>query len=247
MRAMRLRSPTCKDQKHGKRGDAAAGVRTRFEDTTPSCRVNKTMPRADCPLRGIRSLRAYRRGHCPGRSSNADRTDCTHPALLPASARSPRGGAAWRPSARASEMPARRARGRAVEGDVDRALALGFGEKIPEARFRYLMLQCDICSEHGGRCLPWGNPHLLAKVSGARSRASRSAHAPRCETTDRWSLPLRRAGPDWDSSVGSSHALGCPPTHPALPRRPPGQGDRLRRANKNPGPPRGPGRADRAA
>jgi hypothetical protein len=34
---------------------------------------------------------------------------------------------------------------------------------------------------------------------------------------------------------------------PASPRRPPGQGDRLRRANKNPGPPRGPGRADRAA
>jgi hypothetical protein len=34
---------------------------------------------------------------------------------------------------------------------------------------------------------------------------------------------------------------------PASPRRPPGQGDRLRRANKNPGPARGPGRADRAA
>jgi hypothetical protein len=52
------------------------------------------------------------------------------------------------------------------EGDLHRVLALGFGEKISEARFRYLVLQCDICSEHGGRCLPWGNPHLVANVLG---------------------------------------------------------------------------------
>ena len=39
-------------------------------------------------------------------------------------------------------------------------LTLGFGEKITEVRFRYLMPQYDICSQHGGRCLLWGNPQL---------------------------------------------------------------------------------------
>jgi hypothetical protein len=29
-----------------------------------------------------------------------------------------------------------------------------------------LMLQCDICSEHSGRCLPWGNSHLSAMDFG---------------------------------------------------------------------------------
>jgi len=48
------------------------------------------------------------------------------------------------------------------EGNGYRTLTLGLGEKITDARFRYLMPQCDICSKHGGRCLPWGNPHLSA-------------------------------------------------------------------------------------
>ena len=53
-----------------------------------------------------------------------------------------------------------------IEGDGYQALALGFSQKILEARFRYLVLQYDFSSEHGGRCLPRGNPHLSANGFG---------------------------------------------------------------------------------
>jgi hypothetical protein len=95
---------------------------------------------------------------------------------------------------------------------------------------------------------PGSIPICWQTFSGTRCLTSQSAPVPRSESQDHWSLPLRhRTRPDEGYSAGGIHALGCPPTHPALPRRPPGQGDRLRRANKNPGPPRGPGRANRAA
>jgi hypothetical protein len=107
------------------------------------------------------------------------------------------------------------------------------------------VLQCDICSEHGGRCLPWGNPHLLAKdFGGLRYREPVDASAvnrnPRLWFLALAALQVPRLGSFklWQSCIG----LLSYSSRVAL-----GQGDRLGGANKNPGPPRGPGRADRAA
>ena len=128
------------------------------------------MPRASIARPGHRLSRVYRRVHCPVRSSKRDRMIARVRRLFRhqpgARAEEQRGYRRPRLGDAGSSRPRSR-----VEGDVHRTLALGFGEKIPEARFRYLVLQCDICSEHGGRCLPWGNPHLLAKdFGGSRSR-----------------------------------------------------------------------------
>ena len=204
------------------------------------------MPRAVCPPGA--SVSAPTVAFTVRAEARTRPDDCTHPALLPASARSPREGAVWLPP-RVPPKYRRVAlavapRGRWISSAGARLRREGHGSALPilDASVRYRFPTWRSMSPLGqSPSVGKGFRRLALWRAGRRLRHGLSAAAiGRCHSGI-------EPGPIEGLSVGGSHALSCPPTHPALPRRPPGQGDRLRRANKNPGPPRGPGRADRAA
>ena len=131
-----------------------------------------------------------------------------------------------------------------LEGDVHRALAFSFGQKISVARLRYLVLQCDICSEHGGRCLPWGNPQLLAKdFGGSRSREPVAScvmeRAPRPWFRSLAALLAPRLGRfsvlSWQSCIGSSFSSSRAAASPARTGQPASPGKQKPRTSGRPG------------
>jgi hypothetical protein len=196
-----------------------------------------------------REYRRYHRVYCPVRSSNAagrSRASAVSSGINQDPAR--RSSVAT--AARASEMPARR-----VGSRPSRAM---FTERWRSAsarrsRKRASDTWCFSAISEPNMAVdvsPGVIPIRRQTLLGARGPASRSALVPWRETHGRCCLPLRRCTcPDWDfsGSGNGSHALSFPPAHAASPRHPPGQGDQPRGQTKNPGPPRGPGRADRAA
>ena len=204
------------------------------------------MPRAVCPPGA--SVSALTVAFTVRAEARMRPDDCTHPALLPASARIPREGAVWLPP----RVPPKYRRvalavwppGRWISSAGARLRREGHGSALPilDASVRYRFPTWRSMSPLG-QSPSVGNEYrgLALWRAGWRLRHGLSAAAiGRCHCG---------IEPGPNRALRLVVVMHCIALRliPALPRRPPGQGDRLRRANKNPGPPRGPGRADRAA
>ena len=196
-----------------------------------------------------REYRRYHRVYCPVRSSNAaGRLRAS--AVSSGISQDPARRSSVATAARASEMPARRVGSRPSRASFTvrwrSASARRSRKRASDTWCFSAISDPNMAVDVSPGVIPIRRQRLL----GARGPASRSALVPWIESHGRCCLSSWRCTcPDWDfSGSGSgSHAFGFPPAHAAMPLHPPGQGEQPRGQTKNPGPPRGPGRADRAA
>ena len=186
---MRLRSHTCERSRHGKRAMLRPVYVRHWR--IPHCRlVNKTMPRAVLPARGIESPSPTRRGHRPGRSSKATGLIAAHPASLPASARSPRAGAVWPPPL-APRRCRRVALAVALRGRwfTERSRSASARKSRKRASDTWCFSAISV-PNMAVDVSPGVIPICRQRISEARSLASRSAPAPWRERHGHWLVAI---------------------------------------------------------